>query len=358
MRQMSRLSITCTLVGALTQLLTVGDAFAVSVEDVPNPRHGGGWVSDTIDVIDPVPESKLNRMISSVERDLGVEIAVVTVESVDTATPKDFATELFNHWGIGKASSNNGLLVLLVRGERRLEMETGYGTEAILTDAWLKRMQEKEMVPHFKSGAYGTGLVNGVEASIARLRKYPNGIPEGAGDDYGGSDSDFPWWYVLLGVGGVAGAGGGWRWKWKKDRTCVECDEMMTMLPEEEDDVHLDEGEEMEEAIGSVDYQFWYCEDCDTENLITVNKWFSGYSKCPSCGYKTRSRNTNTIRHATYSSTGLKEIIENCSNCGYHHRTTRTIPRKTRSSSSSSSGGGGGSFGGGSSGGGGAGSSW
>jgi uncharacterized protein len=347
------------ILGAFMGLMTPArEAFAVSVEDVPNPRTMGGWVSDTIGVIDPVPESHLNQSIAGVERDLGVEIAVVTVESVDTATPKDFATELFNYWGIGKASSNNGLLVLLVRSERRLEMETGYGTEAVLTDGWLKSMQQAEMIPHFKNGDFGLGLTKGVEASIARLRKYPDGIPEGVDDDYP-SDSDFPWWYIVLGVGGVAGAGGGWRWKWKRDRTCDECGKMMTMLPEDEDDVHLDEGQETEEALGSVDYQFWYCETCETDRLLTVNKWFSGFSKCPGCGYKTCSSQSNTVSAATYSSTGLREVIRDCSHCGYHRRTTHVIPRKTRSSSSSSYGGSsGGSFGGGSSGGGGAGSSW
>lgn len=356
-----RHSLICGIFALCAPMFVAANAWAVSVEEVPNPRDGFGWVSDTIDVIDPVPESKLNRMISAIEAEQGVEIAVVTVQSVDTATPKDFATELFNYWGIGKSSSNNGLLVLLVKGERRLEMETGYGTEAVLTDGWLKTMQRKEMVPHFKNGNYGLGLVKGVEASIARLRKYPNGIPEGASDDYG-SDAPFPWWYVLLGVGGVAGTGGAWRFKWKKDRTCEECGEMMEMLPEAEDDEHLNEGQQTEEAVGAIDYQYWYCDDCDTHRMLTVNKWFSGFSKCPSCGYKTRNVDTNTIRAATYSSSGLKEIIETCAHCDFHRRSTRRIPRKTRSSSSSSSGGGfsggGGSFGGGSSGGGGAGSSW
>ncbi|NLC57662.1 MAG: hypothetical protein GX774_12555, partial [Armatimonadetes bacterium] len=41
--------------------------------------------------------------------------------------PKQFATALFNRWGIGKKGKDNGVLVLLVMEARRVEVETGYG---------------------------------------------------------------------------------------------------------------------------------------------------------------------------------------------------------------------------------------
>ena len=358
----------------LAIMLTWGNsAWAVSVEEVPNPRSQGRWVSDVAGAIDASAEGRMNQEIAAVKRDLGVEIAVVTVDEVDTATPKEFATELFNHWGIGEQGRDNGLLVLLVVGERRLEMETGYGTEAVLTDGWLKGMQGGLMVPHFRSGDYGTGLLAGVEASIARLRQYPDGIPLDAGGWDGGGDGgddSVPLWpfFLLIGGGGVLGGAAAF-WKHRRDRTCPQCKERMQMLPEEEDDAYLDEGKQTEEALGSVDYQFWYCADCGTDRLLKVGKWLSGYRRCPACTYKTLNVTASTIDYPTYTSTGLEEIVEDCAHCDHHRRTTRILPRKTRSTSSTSSFGGGGSgggggfggggsFGGGSSGGGGAGSSW
>jgi uncharacterized protein len=141
----------------------------------------------------------------------------------------------------------------------------------------------------------------------------------------------------------------------------------MAMLPEDEDDAKLDRGQQTEEQLGSIDYQFYYCTQCDFTKLIVSKKWFSGYSRCSSCGYRTSTTSSHTVRAATYDSSGLEEINTRCEHCGASSTHTRTIPRKvrTQSSSSSSYGGGGsfggssgGSFGGGSSGGGGAGSSW
>lgn len=358
-------------------LLSAAPALAVTVDEVPNPRATGVWVADLVDAIDAGTESRINRAIDSIEKEQGVEIAVVCVESVDAPTPKDFATSLFNRWGIGKAGKNNGLLVLLVRGQRRLEMETGYGTEAVLTDGWLKSMQGTEMVPFFKAGDYGSGIEAGVNASISRLRRFPDGIPPGTPPEshatpiQGARAAPSPheggagWGWLLFGGVFVVGGGGLAAWTHRQNRTCPTCKVLMKMVPEEEDDVHLDEGQQTEERLGSIDYQFYTCGSCDFTHLIPVRAWFSGYSSCMACHYRAARCTSVTIEHATYSSTGLEELTTHCSHCNHSHVRTRTIPRKTQSSSSSSGssfggggGGGGSSFGGGSSGGGGAGSSW
>jgi uncharacterized protein len=375
-----------SLIAVLFTALLSAPALGVSVEDVPNPRHSNVWVSDTIDVLDSASELLINTQLDKLERDTTVEIAVVTVQEVDTATPKGFATELFNHWGIGKADSDNGLLILLVRGERRLEMETGYGTEVVLHDAWLKRMQTREMVPHFKAGRYGEGLKAGITTTIDKLRddgtgntgeahrapgtsfpSSPAGIPAGKGRGTPmpspGNDDGPPWWMLLFGASAVGVTGGGLIYKHKKDRTCPECNVRMKMLSESADDEHLTKGQQTEEFIDSVDYQFFYCARCEFDRMLTDRKWFSGFSKCPSCANKTLSTESQTLRRATTSSTGQKEVTTECIHCDYHHTHHITLPRVTRSSSSSGGGfsgggGGGSSFGGGSSGGGGAGSSW
>ncbi len=353
------LALTLVVLGSAT-----ASAQVYSVEQVPNPRDQNGWVADQAGILSDADEAELNAAISGIHSEQGIEIAVVTVPNVAAATPKDFATELFNYWGIGDRQSNNGLLVLMVVGQRRLEMETGYGTEAVLTDGWLKSMQEKVMIPEFKDGDFGAGVKRGVDECITRLRQYPDGIPVGIASNTfeDNSPPEVPWWLMvlapLLGVGGA----GAW-WKHRRDRTCPMCKTKMQMIPEDEDDEKLGEGQRLEERLGSVDYQFWYCIDDDFHRLLKVNKWFSGFANCRKCNFRTMSVSTRTVRSPTYTSTGLEEITEDCRHCSHHSVRHRTLPKRTPPSSSSSSSSyssssGGSSFGGGSSGGGGAGSSW
>jgi TPM domain len=95
-----------------------------------------------------------------------VEIAVVTVTGIDLP-PREFATGLFNRWGIGKAGADSGLLVLIVADQRRIEMETGYGLEPALPDGWLSALQHETMLPAFRSGDHGAGVEAGLAAPRA-----------------------------------------------------------------------------------------------------------------------------------------------------------------------------------------------
>jgi len=352
-------------------MLAAMPALGVSVNDVPNPRKSGGWISDVANVIDASKEVELNRVIGQLESEMGIEIAVVTVDDVDAATPKDFTTALFNQWGLGKANKNNGLLIVLAKNARRLEMETGYGLESILTDGWLKSMQGKSMVPYFKKGDFGGGFLAGVNACAKRFRDNKEGLVtsiENPGK-FEGSDSSAPW-FALFGGGGALATGGALALRRRKKTRCPECAGKLLMLSESEDDEKLSEAQRLEEQLGSVDYQYWYCENDGYTRLDRIDKWFSGYSSCRLCGSKTMKVTTTTVRAATEYSTGKSRITADCRHCDYHNESTRTIPRITRSTTSgggfSSSGGSswssgsssGGSFGGGSSGGGGAGSSW
>jgi uncharacterized protein len=374
-------------------------AIAIDITSVPNPRSEGLWVVDLVDIIDTDTEAKINAQIEQLNRDSTVEIALVTVDNV-TSTPKEFATSLFNHWAVGNAEKNNGLLVLMVMGQRRLEMETGYGLEPILPDGWLGGMQAEKMVPQFKQGNFGKGLESGIDSVNERIRdkmelspqvlsaelienmkqgvienqanintpvpaktKSSNKVPDitlPRDDSFGILDGVV----VIVFVGVILGL----RFVIRKyRRRCPTCKIQMMMLSEEEDDEHLSAGQQTEERIGSIDHQFYVCEQCGFSKLLSDSKWFSGYKRCSKCSYKTLTTNRQTITAATYTSGGLVRVTQNCSHCSYHNTYTVRTPKLPPPSSSSSSGGSsggsfggssGGSFGGGSSGGGGAGSSW
>jgi uncharacterized protein len=348
---------------------------ALTIESVPNPRDRNSWVSDSAGLISAPVEARINSRLDALERELGVEIAVVAVKDVDS-TPKDFATRLFNHWHIGKAQADNGLLVLMVMKKRRLEMETGYGLEPILPDGWLGTMQNEVMVPLFKKGNFAGGIEAGLARIDERLRTRAEEAREGtrrqaavdAPAAPAPSATTEPPRSNNAGLGGlgvlavIGGAFGARAYKRKRERTCRSCLIDMRQLSEVEDDAQLDEGQRMEERVRSVDYLVYICGRCQGSRTVAHNRWFSGHSRCLRCAYRTLKSHSNTIVQATYHHGGQVLVTEDCRNCGYHQESMRYTAQLTESSSSSSSSGsssgGGSSFGGGSSGGGGAGSSW
>lgn len=146
-------------------------ASAVQIEEVLNPRQSQGvWVTDMAEVLSSSTEAELNEMIADLEAHNGSEIAVVTVpETAPSATPKVFATELFNHWGIGKTDQDNGVLFLISVSDRRVEIETGYGVEAILPDAKVGNIIDQQVVPSFKQGNFDAGTLAGTRSLVFAL---------------------------------------------------------------------------------------------------------------------------------------------------------------------------------------------
>ncbi|MFP4103853.1 TPM domain-containing protein [Coleofasciculus sp.] len=146
-------------------------AQALTVEEVPNPQQvNGTWVTDMAEILSEDTEEQLNQMIRELEINNGTEIAVVTVpETSPAASPKAFTTELFNYWGIGKADEDNGVLFLISTGDRRVEIETGYGIEPILPDAQVGQIIETKITPLFKQDDFDGGTLAGTKALVVRL---------------------------------------------------------------------------------------------------------------------------------------------------------------------------------------------
>lgn len=91
----------------------------------------------------------IDSILSRLEDSTNAQVAVVALQSIGDALPKDFANALFKKWGIGYAGKDNGLLILFVFDQRRVEFETGYGLEGLLPDATCGIIQREKMLPAF-----------------------------------------------------------------------------------------------------------------------------------------------------------------------------------------------------------------
>jgi uncharacterized protein len=121
-----------------------------------------GFVSNPDRVIDQSTVDEINRILQALEDSTTIQVAVAVVNSIGDEVPGDFRTKLFRYWGVGQKDIDNGLLILMVMDQRRMEFEVGYGLEGIMTDAMSKRIQVEFMVPLAKEGRYSECLLAGV----------------------------------------------------------------------------------------------------------------------------------------------------------------------------------------------------
>ena len=159
------------LAASIGVALLSSPAQAITTEEIANPRPSGGWVSDHADLISAESEAKINQLLTDLEAVSGTEMAVVTVADTDSFnSPKAFATELFNTWGVGKAEQNNGVLLLVSVGDHRTEVEVGSGLTTTLTQSKIEALLEENAVPAFQAGNFDQGIVATSQALVAQLQ--------------------------------------------------------------------------------------------------------------------------------------------------------------------------------------------
>jgi uncharacterized protein len=356
-RDRRRLTLTGPLAIAVLLVATVG---AEPLTGIPNPRtRDGTWVTDTAGMLRADTIARLNAAIGDLERTHGVEMAVVVIRSLDGLSIEDAAVKLFELWGIGKKNRDNGLLFLWSSGDRRVRVEVGYGLEGALPDGKVGAILDAYVIPRFKSGEFDTGVLAGVDALLRVARNEPVDIPSPRSESY---EKSWGIWAWLLGLGSAIPAGlgslfGFRKWRRNRRRRCPECRTLMNRLAETEDDSALEEGQQAEERVGSVDYDVWKCPACSHQFTLRYPKWVSGYEKCPQCHNRTKSSSEEVLERATTHGAGSARVLEVCAFCSFRHEFTKVLPQladQSSSSSGSSGGSSGSSFGGGSSGGGGA----
>ena len=99
-----------------------------------------------------------------IEDSTGVQALIAVVSDIDPDDCLEFAHQLGEKVGVGRSSSNNGLVILLSTGERCIRFATGYGIEGVLPDAICKRIQERYMNRYFADDNWDEGMIAGAEA--------------------------------------------------------------------------------------------------------------------------------------------------------------------------------------------------
>ena len=126
-------------------------------------------VNDFANVIDPDSEAELDRRIRALQRTTGDVVIVTTVNTIAPfGTIEEYAVRLFERAGIGERKQDNGLLILVAVQDRRVRIEVGYDLEEFVTDGYAGDTI-RQMLPAFRDGRYGSGLVAGTTRIIRRI---------------------------------------------------------------------------------------------------------------------------------------------------------------------------------------------
>lgn len=144
-------------------LLLCGLFANISALEVPQLK---GRVNDTAGIINQHTEKQLDTYLDSLENTTGIQIAVLTIPSLQGEDISSYSLKVCEKWQLGEKGKDNGALLLVAYNDHQVRIETGYGLEDKLTDAKCGLIIRNVIIPEFKNGQYSEGILKGIQNMV------------------------------------------------------------------------------------------------------------------------------------------------------------------------------------------------
>ena len=188
-------------------------SFASWAQDIPPAPNPPKLVNDFTGTLTPDQVEALNRKLYQFDDSTSTQITVVIVKTTGGMDVADYALEIGRKWGVGQKGNNNGVILLIAKDDRKLNISAGYGLEKALSDVTSKQIIDYTIVPNFKGDDYYRGIEEGTDAIMQAVRgeyKAPEGYnkSKGKGGGLGRIIFIIIMIVIFLAVSGGKGGGG------------------------------------------------------------------------------------------------------------------------------------------------------
>jgi uncharacterized protein len=170
------LALFCLLAG-----LWSGAFLAAQAAPPPSPQR---WVTDAPGLLSQGARERLDRRLEAYQKSTGHQVLVWIGTSTGGDPLEDWTVRAFAAWKVGRAGLDDGLVLFVFTGDRKLRIEVGYGLEGQVPDAVASRIIRESIVPRLKGGDADGAVTAGVD----RILKVVGGDAQaGQPQDMGGT---------------------------------------------------------------------------------------------------------------------------------------------------------------------------
>lgn len=120
-------------------------------------------VNDYAHIMKQSDRTEAEQYLSALESSTGIQIAVLTIDSLDGESLESYSHAVAESWRLGQSGKDNGALLFVSMKERKIRIETGYGLEESLTDTKSGLIIRNIILPEFRNGNYSKGILRGVQ---------------------------------------------------------------------------------------------------------------------------------------------------------------------------------------------------
>ncbi len=127
------------------------------------------WMTDLTNTLKSSQLQDLNGRLKIYEDSTSNQLVGLMINTLDNYPLEYYSEETATQNKIGTKKNDNGVLLLVVKDDRKVRIEVGYGLEGALPDALSSSIIRNVIVPEFRNNNYYAGISEGVNAIIKTI---------------------------------------------------------------------------------------------------------------------------------------------------------------------------------------------
>ncbi len=147
-------------------------------------------VTDLTGTLTTQQVDQLDAQLVDLEKAKGAQLVVLVVDTTGGQDIESYSLAVAEANRIGRKGSDDGLLLLIAKDDRRVRYEVGYGLEGAVPDAATARITREYIAPKFRNDDYFGGISDAVGALTRLIDGEPlpppvHGSPDGEHEGFG-----------------------------------------------------------------------------------------------------------------------------------------------------------------------------
>lgn len=147
-------------------------------------------VTDLTGTLSAQQVDQLDAQLVALEQAKGAQLVVLMVDSTGEQDIESYSLAVAEANKVGRKGTDDGVLLLVAKNDRRVRIEVGYGLEGAIPDAATARIIREYIAPKFRNNDYFGGISDAVGAltQLINGEALPPPVRGAAEDGQGGLD--------------------------------------------------------------------------------------------------------------------------------------------------------------------------
>lgn len=153
-------------------------------------------VIDTTGTLTAEQKQQLEQQALALQQRKGSQLQVLMIATTQPESIEQYTVRAFEQWKLGRKGVDDGVLLVVAKDDRRVRIEPGYGLEGAIPDITAGRIIQEYLVPKFRAGDFGGGILDATAALTKLIDGEP--LPEPMADNRGEGGAGGNWIFALF----------------------------------------------------------------------------------------------------------------------------------------------------------------